>query len=204
MESKTMVNQEFVKLDRFHRTNFVCWKDKMMFMLTLLKIFYILDLNLSEIFASTLEDNDQLKASVKNEIKMNCFAEAMSSIICQIVCIIFFTFTKSLKKIWKSLEYKYNIEKQGVDKFLIIKYFKFSIIDNISVMNQVHELQVLIFKLKDLKVEVLEALETIGIIAKFPLSWNDYRKKLLYTTKELFLEQIQKHLRIEKEIIIHV
>jgi hypothetical protein len=61
-----------------------------------------------------------------------------------------------------------------VDKFLIIKYFKFSIIDNISVMNQVHELQVLIFKLKDLKVEVLKALETGGIIAKFPLSWNDY------------------------------
>jgi hypothetical protein len=64
-------------------------------------------------------------------------------------------------------------------------------------MNQVHKLQVLIFKLKDLKVEVklkdlkvevLKALETGGIIAKFPFSLNDYRKKLLHTTKELFLE----------------
>jgi hypothetical protein len=64
-------------------------------------------------------------------------------------------------------------------------------------MNQVHKLQVLIFelkdlkvevKLKDLKVEVLKALETGGIIAKFPLSLNDYRKKLLHTIKELFLE----------------
>jgi len=173
-------------------------------MLTFLKIFYILDLNLSKILASTLEDNDQLKVERKkwNKDELFCRGHVLNNLS---DCLYnFFTFTKSLKDIWKSLEYKYNIEKQGLDKFLIIKYFKFSIIDNISVMNQVHELQVLIFKLKDLKVEVLEALETGGIIAKFPLSWNDYRKKLLYTTKELFLEQIQKHLRIEKEIIIHV
>ena len=91
-----------------------------------------------------------------------------------------------------------------MDKFLIIKKFKFSIIDNISVIDQVHELQVLISKFKNLKVEVLEALEVRGIIAKFPPSWNDYRKKLLHAIKELSLEQIKKHLRIEEEMIIHV
>jgi hypothetical protein len=60
-----MVNQELVKLNRFDGINFVRWKDKMMFLLTTLKISYILDPNLLEIPASTSEDNDQLKAKRK-------------------------------------------------------------------------------------------------------------------------------------------
>jgi hypothetical protein len=54
-----------VKLNRFDGINFVRWKDKMMFLLTTLKISYILDPNLFEIPASTAEDNDQLKAKRK-------------------------------------------------------------------------------------------------------------------------------------------
>ncbi|CAL1368171.1 unnamed protein product [Linum trigynum] len=38
-----------------------------------------------------------------------------------------------------------------------------------------------------------------AIIAKLPPSWNNYRKKLLHTSEEFTLEQIQKHLRIEEE-----
>jgi hypothetical protein len=39
----------------------------MMFLLTALKIFYILVLNLPEILASTVEDNDQLKTDNKKQ-----------------------------------------------------------------------------------------------------------------------------------------
>ena len=35
MESKAIMNQELVKLDRFDGTNFTRWKDKMMFLLIL-------------------------------------------------------------------------------------------------------------------------------------------------------------------------
>jgi hypothetical protein len=37
-------------------------------------------------------------------------------------------------------------------------------------------------------VEVPEALQVGGIIVKLPPSWNEYRKKLLHTTKEFSLE----------------
>jgi len=76
-------------------------------------------------------------------------------------------------------------------------------IDNVSVMNQVHELQVLISKLKDLRVEVPKALQVRGIIAKHFSSLNDYMK-LFHTTEEFSLEQIQKNLSIEEETRIHV
>jgi hypothetical protein len=80
------------------------------------------------------------------------------------------------------------MEKQGVNKFLNMRYFEFSLIDNVSITDQVHKLQVMISKLKDLKVEVPEALQVGGIIAKLLPSRNDYKKKLLYTTEEFSLE----------------
>ena len=41
-----MMNQDFVKLDKFDGSNFIRWQDKMKFLLTALKIFYVLDPNL--------------------------------------------------------------------------------------------------------------------------------------------------------------
>ena len=52
--------------------------------------------------------------------------------------------------------------------------------------------------------EVPEALEVRGIIAKLISSWNDYEKKLLHTIKEFYFKHIKKHLLIEEGTIIHV
>ena len=91
-----------------------------------------------------------------------------------------------------------------MDKFLIMRYFGFSIINNVFVMDQVNELQVLFSKLKNLKVEVPDALQVGGIIAKLLSSWNDYGEKLLHTIEEFSFKHIKKHLWIEEETIIHV
>jgi hypothetical protein len=71
-----------VKLDRFDSISFVCWKDKMMFLLTTLKISYILDPNLPEIHASTSKDNDQLKAKHKkqDEDKLLCRGHILNNL----------------------------------------------------------------------------------------------------------------------------
>jgi hypothetical protein len=49
MTTFKMMNQDFVKLDRFDGTNFTHWKDKLMFLLTTLKISYVLDSNLPKL-----------------------------------------------------------------------------------------------------------------------------------------------------------
>ena len=61
-------------------------------------------------------------------------------------------------------------------------------VGNVSVMDQVHELQVLVNKLRDLKVAISETMQVGAIIAKLPPSWNDYRKKLMHTTKDFTIE----------------
>ena len=56
-----MMNQDFVKLDKFDGSNFIRWQDKMKFLLTALKIFYVLDPNLQPIPDPTPQGTEQLK-----------------------------------------------------------------------------------------------------------------------------------------------
>ena len=61
MMSFKVMNQDFVKLDEFDETNFICWQDKMKFLLNVMKIFFVLDPNLQPICESSLNDIDALK-----------------------------------------------------------------------------------------------------------------------------------------------
>ena len=54
-------NQEAVRLDRSNGTNYNWWKDKKVFILTTLKIYYILDPNLQPIPEPTPESTDEIK-----------------------------------------------------------------------------------------------------------------------------------------------
>jgi hypothetical protein len=94
----------------------------------------------------------------------------------------------SPKEIWKALETKYKTEKQGTDKFIIQKYFDFKMLDNVSVLDQMHELQILVHKLNDLSIKIPELFQVGAIIAKLPPSWNNYQKKFLHMAEELTLE----------------
>ena len=62
MASKTsfafqIMKQDFIKLDHFDGTNFTCWMDKMVFLLTVLKIYYVLDLNLPPLLDPKPDDS---------------------------------------------------------------------------------------------------------------------------------------------------
>ena len=113
-----------------------------------------------------------------------------------------YTSIKLPREIWTTLEYKYTPQKQGADKILIKKYFDFIIIKRPSVLDQVHDLQVLISKHKDLGVENFESLQVRAIISKLPPSWNDYQKKPLHVTESFVMDQILKHLHMEKDAVI--
>ena len=191
MESKAVMNQELVKLDRFDGTNFTRWKDNMMFLLTALKISYILNPALTDLSPPNSDEDEQTKKdrSKCEEDELLYRGHILKNLSDRLYDP--FTSVKTAKEIWSALEFKYNNEKEGVEKFLTMKYFEFSMVDNVYVMDQVHELQILVSKLKDVKVEVPESLQVGGIIAKLPRSWNGYVKKLLHTTETFSLEQIQ-------------
>ena len=109
-----------------------------------------------------------------------------------------FTTIQSPIEIWNALEFKYNVGKGGADKFLLMNFFEFKMVDNLLVMDQVNELFVMVSKLKEFKIKISELLQVGAIIAKLPPSWDDYKKKMLHTTEHLTLEKFESHLKIEE------
>ncbi|GKC56447.1 hypothetical protein Tco_1084045 [Tanacetum coccineum] len=49
----------------------------------------------------------------------------------------------SAREIWNSLKEKYTTEKEGTDKFITFRFFEFSMEDNVSILDQVHEFLIL-------------------------------------------------------------
>ncbi|XP_073275466.1 uncharacterized protein [Primulina huaijiensis] len=194
-----IINQEVYRLERFDGLNFTRWKDKLIFLLTELGVFYILVSNPPDLPTPKDDDSDAIKAARKKreDDEIRCRGHILNSISDCLYDL--FRSIQSPKEIWNALEAKYTSEKQGTDRFICMKYLEFHMHDNKSVMNQVDELQVLVSKLKDLKIEVSEQLQVAAVIAKLPLFWNSYGKKLLHTSEDLTLDQLLKHIRIEEE-----
>ncbi|KAG5527251.1 hypothetical protein RHGRI_028223 [Rhododendron griersonianum] len=111
----------------------------------------------------------------------------------------FYKETKTATEIWNALEFKYKVQEEGTNKFLIAEYFDFRMIDTKPILDQIHELQTVVNNISSMNIILPEAFQVGAIIAKLPSSWKAYRKKLLHKAEDFSLEQIQKHLRIEEE-----
>ena len=145
-----MLNHELVKLNHFDGTNFSRWKDKMKFLLTALKLFYVMDPNLMPFPTASDEAIDEIKAQRKRheEDELICRGHILNTLSDRLYDL--YTSMNSPKKIWNALEAKYKTEKVSTNKFIIQKYFDYKMLDNISILDQVHKLQILVNKLRDL------------------------------------------------------
>ena len=105
METETSVasiklmNQDLVKLDRFDGTNFTRWQDKLKFLLTALKIFYILDPELEPLPESSDKDSDERKAERKKrqEDELICRGHILNALSDRLYDL--YTSTQSAKEI---------------------------------------------------------------------------------------------------------
>ena len=134
-----MLNHELVKLDCFDGTNFSRWKDKMKFLLTALKLFYVLDPNLMPFPTTSDEETDEIKAQRKKweEDELICRWHILNTLLNRLYDL--YTSMKSPMEIWNALEAKYKTKKVGTNKFIIQKYFDYKMLNNISVLDQMHE-----------------------------------------------------------------
>ena len=106
-----MLNHELVILDCFDGTNFSRWKDKMKFLLTTMKLFYVLDLNLMLFPTASDEDSDKIKTQRKKweEDKLICSGHILNTLSDHLYDL--YTSMKSSKEIWNALKVKYKTEK---------------------------------------------------------------------------------------------
>ena len=60
--------------------------------------------------------------------------------------------------------------------------------DQTPLMDQVHELQILVSKTTDLEIKVPDSLQVGPILSKLPPSWNEYRKKVLHSAESITID----------------
>ena len=97
------------------------------------------------------------------------------------------------------MEFKYKQQEEGTNRYLISKFFNFQMVDEKPILEQVHELQILVNKLNVLSIPIPEMLQVGAIVSKLPPSWNDISKKLINKKDDYSLDDLLKHLRIEEE-----
>jgi len=198
-----VLNQDFVKLDCFDGTNFNRWKDRMMFLLTTLNVGYVLNPKFEAISEASQDASSEEKANVadlkkkRQEDEYICRRHILNTLSDRLYDL--YMPSTSLTNVWKVLETKYSTERQGIDKFLIMKYLEFKMLDSIPILDQVHELQVLVNRLRNLKVILSETFQVGAIISKLPSTWNEYRKKLHHMQEDFTVEKIMRRLQIEEE-----
>lgn len=74
------------------------------------------------------------------------------------------------------METKYNTDEQDTDRFNILKYFEFTMINGKSISKQVEERQIYVSKLKVLMVEVFQSLQVAAIILNcFQIGFQVYK-----------------------------
>ncbi|OMO97119.1 Integrase, catalytic core [Corchorus capsularis] len=140
---KILAQNDVGKLNQFDGTNFTRWKDKIRFLLSAVKVYYVLDENLPALPAATPDDTDEQRAERQNreDDMMTCRGLILNSLTDRLYDL--YSTLQTPREIWTALETKYQNEKRGTDKFLALNYFDFKMTDDKPVMDQIHELQIM-------------------------------------------------------------
>ncbi|XP_034690574.1 uncharacterized protein LOC117918170 [Vitis riparia] len=182
------------KLEKFNGDDFKRWQQNMLFYLTTLSLVHVLKKECpkapehptNETF-NVIEAWKHLDFLYRNYI-LNDLVDSLYNVYSS------FTTTRGL---WETLEKKYKTEDAGTKKFIVSKFLDFKMIDSITVINQVEELQILINKIHVEGMMINEAFQFASIIEKLSPSWKDFKNYLKHKRKEFFMEDLIVRLRIE-------
>ncbi|XP_019239703.1 PREDICTED: uncharacterized protein LOC109219683 [Nicotiana attenuata] len=169
----------------------------MIFLLTALKIFYVLDPLLVVLLEPTPEDTDAIKTErkIREEDELLCRGHILNTLTDQL-----YNLYSNLKSPRKSGQRCIlRMKTRNEVKFLSLQYFEFKMVYTQPIMDQIHELQISVSKLSDFEVKIPDALQISAILSKLPSSRNNYRKKILHSTDKLTLT----HLQIKSETRAH-
>ena len=119
----------------------------MFFLLTNLKIAYVLDPKLKPLSEQKEDDSNIMKAARKKREgdKVMCWGHILNTLSDRLYDL--YNSMESLVEVWNALEYKYKTKKECMYKFFILKYLEFVMVDTKFILDQIHELQVIVTKL---------------------------------------------------------
>jgi len=103
------------------------------------------------------------------------------------------------KELWDALVAKYDVTDAGSELYTIESFHDFRMVNNRSVVEQAHEVQVLVKELKLLKCLLPDKFVAGCIIAKLPSSWRNFATTLKHKRSEISVENLLASLDVEEK-----
>lgn len=103
----------------------------------------------------------------------------------------------SAKELWEDLKSAYD-EDFGTTRSQISKYIQFQMVDGVSILKQVQELQKIANSIMASGTWIDEYFHVSVIISKLPSSWKEYRSRLMHE-EFLTLSMLMHRLKVEEE-----
>ncbi|XP_070031901.1 uncharacterized protein [Nicotiana tomentosiformis] len=167
---------------KFSGMDFMCLQQKIFFYLTTLILQRFISEDVPVLGEETPEMSDLWSRSFLEDGLYNVYSVMKIS-----------------QELWNALEKKYKTEDDGHKMFVAARYLDFKMVDAISVITQVQELQVIVHDLLAEGVDINEAFQVAVFIENMPPLWKDFKNYLKYKRKEMIIEDPIIHLRIEED-----
>ncbi|GKA70895.1 zinc finger, CCHC-type containing protein [Tanacetum coccineum] len=177
----------FGKLDKFEGHDFRRWQKKMHFLLTTLKVVYVLTTPMPELMEDSTVEAIRIRAKWENDdyICRGHILNGMSDSLFDV-----YTNVESAKELWDSLESKYMAEDSSSKKFLVSNFNNYKMVDSRPVMEQYNELLRILGQYTQHGLKMDESISVSSIIDKLPPSWKDF-KHTLKRKDDLSLVQLE-------------
>nr|GEZ06779.1 zinc finger, CCHC-type [Tanacetum cinerariifolium] len=199
MAGNTMkdITTKFGKLDKFEGHNFRRWQKKMHFLLTTLKVVYVLTTPMPELLEDATMEAIRIRATWENDdyICKGHILNGMSDSLFDV-----YTNVESTKELWDSLESMYVAEDSSSKKFFVSNFNNYKMVNSRPVMKQYNELLRILGHYTQHGLKMDESIYVLSIIDKLPPSWKDFKHTLKHGKDDLSLVQLGSHLRIEESL----
>nr|GEV93595.1 zinc finger, CCHC-type [Tanacetum cinerariifolium] len=199
MAGNTMkdMTANFGKLDKFKGHHFRRWQKKIHFLLTTLKMVYVLTTPMPELVEDATVKAIRIRAKWENDDYicrghiLNCMSDSLFDV---------YTNVESAKELWDSLESKYMAQDSSSKKFLVSNFNSYKMVDSRPVMEQYNELLRILRQNTQHGLKMDESIFVSSIIDKLTPFWKDFKHNLKHGKDDLSLVQLGSHLRIEESL----
>lgn len=197
MTSICEMTSNFQKLDKFEGVGFYRLQKKMHFVLTTLKVVYVLSTPYPmETENKTLEQARQrFKFDNDDYICQGHILNSMSDALFDV-----HQGMESANELWGALGNKYVTEDASSKNFLVSQFNNYKMVDGRSVLDQLHKIQWILSHFKQHKTHMNETIIVSSIVDKLSRSWKDTKRTLKHKKEETSLEELANHPRREEEL----
>ncbi|GJS76340.1 zinc finger, CCHC-type containing protein [Tanacetum coccineum] len=171
--------------------------EKDAFLLTTLKVVYVLTTPMPELLENATVEAIRIRAKWVNDDYI-CRGHILNGMSDSLFYV--YTNVESAKKLWDSLVSKYMAEDSSSKKFLVSNFNNYKMVDSRPVMEQYNELLRILGQYTQHGLKIDESIYVSSIIDKLPPSWKDFKHTLKHGKDDLSLVQLGSHLRIEESL----